>query len=195
MYIAEVVSAQIRSFKAQVLDNQEIPRFGAWVEVPQATGGRILGLVYQVTHESIEPNRQVEAYGKPREVLLREMPQIFELIRTYFEVTVLAYEDVAGRIRQTLPPHPAELHAFVSLVSEQRIRGLDAPYDFLRALVAGREANLPTDDLLVAVLGNMAQAAQGKTEAKAKLLGAGRALSRLMGDDHERLQSILRRVA
>jgi hypothetical protein len=53
---------------------------------------------------------------------------------------------------------------------------------------------VPVDDLLVAVLRRIYAAHGGERGGREPLVQAGRALSRLLDDDHERLQSILRRV-
>jgi hypothetical protein len=197
--VAEIVASNIKQFKAQVLYNEahsqtNVPAFGSWVMIPRPDGSAVLGLVFQVEAESVEPNRQVEAYNMSKEQLQREMPQVFELIRTYIQGLVLAFRDPQGKVRQTLPSHPAELHDFVYPCDDETIRQLSEPFDYLRTLINSRDAGVPTDELLVAVLQNMKAAQETKTEAKKALIQAGRTLSRLVGDDHERLKSILRRV-
>jgi hypothetical protein len=69
-----------------------------------------------------------------------------------------------------------------------------AGFDHLRTLVRYPEMGVPTDDLLVALLRRLHRAFGAGAEADAALVHAGRALSRLLDDDHERLQSILRRA-
>ena len=53
---------------------------------------------------------------------------------------------------------------------------------------------VPVDDLLVAVLTQTYAANGGRHGGREALLQAGRSLTRLLSDDHERLESILRRV-
>ena len=71
---------------------------------------------------------------------------------------------------------------------------LGTPYDYLRTLVRHPDPAVPVDDLLVAVLQQVHGAPGGGADGDAALLAAGRSLSRLLNDDHERLHSILRRV-
>ena len=78
--------------------------------------------------------------------------------------------------------------------TDEQIRVLGAPYDFLRTLVEHPDPAVPVDDLLVAVLRRIYAAHGGERGGREPLVRAGRALSRLLDDDHERLQSILRRV-
>lgn len=117
-----------------------------------------------------------------------------ELLRTTVRAQVLVCRDREGRIRQTLPPHPPDLHDFVRPCSDEFVRSLTAPFDFLRTLVDNPDSAVPVDDLLVAVLDRIQAAHGGEEGGRQALVEAGRALSRLLDDDHERLQSILRRV-
>jgi len=122
------------------------------------------------------------------------MPMVKELMRTTVRALVLACRDRDGRLRQTLPPHPPDIHDFVYPCTDEHVRSLDAPFDFLRTLVEHPDPAVPVDDLLVAVLRRIHKAHGGEHGGRDALVSAGRALSRLLDDDHERLQSILRRV-
>ncbi|MEM8558835.1 MAG: hypothetical protein AAGG50_13535, partial [Bacteroidota bacterium] len=134
--------------------------------------------------------------------LQREMPQLQELIRTTFRALVLAYrepprpgETSPGRLHQTLPPRPADLHDMVYPCDDATVCALGEPYDFLRSLARHPDPAVPADDLIVAVLRHLHRAYGQGPEAVPALRSAGRTLSRLLGDDHERLESILRRIA
>ncbi|NBC85708.1 MAG: hypothetical protein GVY25_05895, partial [Bacteroidetes bacterium] len=74
------------------------------------------------------------------------------------------------------------------------VRSLGAPYDFLRTLITQPADRVPVDDLLVAVLQQIYDAYGGADGGRPEVVRAGRSLSRLLDDDHERLQSVLRRV-
>lgn len=196
--VAEVIASSTRELVAQVHRDAEAPAFGSWVTVAHPGGTRLYALVSHVELGSIEPGRQAVALGMDEEALRREMPHVLHLLRTTVREQVLAYDDAAGVLRQTLPPQPAPLHAFVHACSPEAVRRLGAPYDFLRTLARHPDPAVPADDLLVAVLDQAARAAGadgGAAAARAALLEAGRVLTRLLNDDHERLQSILRRVA
>ena len=199
--IAEVIESSTRAFLAEVYREAAPPAFGTWVEVEHAGGQTLYGLVSHVEVGSFEPNRRAIAFGKTSEELRRELPHVMELLRTTFRAQVLAYRDARpdvrrGRadVRQTLPPHPAGIHDFVRPASAEALQALGRPYDFLRTLVKNPDPAVPVDDLVVAVLGGVYEAHGGRHGGADELVEAGRTLSRLIGDDHERLHSILRRV-
>lgn len=192
--IAEVIASSTRTFEAEVYEEDLSPDFGSWVHVEHESGIELYGLVSHVEINSYEPNRRAVALGKTTEELQKEMPQVMELLRTTFRAQVLAYRDTSGAVRQTLPPRPAPMHAFVRPCPPDHIRELGRPFDFLRTLASNPDPAVPVDDLLVAVLGQIHRVQDSQREKEEALVLAGRALSRLLDDDHERLQSILRRV-
>lgn len=192
--IAEVIESSTRELVAEVYDGAEVPAFGSWVRVEPADGRVLYGLVSHVERSSLEPNRKAVAFGKTKDELQREMPQVMALLRTTFRAQVIAYEEADGTVRQTLPPRPAGIHDFAYACSDDHVRRLGYPYDFLRTLVRHPDPSVPVDDLVVAVLDNVWRAHGGRHGGGDELVRAGRALSRLLDDDHERLQSILRRV-
>lgn len=192
--IAEVIESSTRAFVAEVYREAEPPAFGSWVRVAQPDGGPLFALVSHVEIASYEPGRRAVAFGKTEDELRRELPQVLELLRTTFRAQVLAFQDARGTIRQTLPPRPAGIHAFVETCLPGEVAALGDPYDFLRTLVRNPDPSVPVDDLVVAVLSNVYEAGGGRHGGDTALVAAGRALSRLLNDDHERLQSILRRV-
>ena len=192
--VAEVIESSTQAFLAEVYRETEPPAFGQWVEVRLGDGVVLYGLVSHVEIGSYDPNRRAIAFGKTEEELQKEMPQVKELLRTTFRAQIIAYRDAHNAVRQTLPPHPAGIHDFVYPCSPDELRRLGQPYDFLRTLVRNLDPSVPIDDLVVAVLANVYAAHGGRHGGKDELVVAGRALSRLLNDDHERLQSILRRV-
>lgn len=197
--IAEVIESSTRHVVAEVLRTEdrrsaEAPDFGAWVEIELEDGRMLYGVVGHVETGSVEPGRRATALGMGRAELRREMPQVLELIRTTFRAQILAYRDTRGDLHQTLPPRPAALHDMVRACTDATVCALGAPFDYLRTLVRNPDADVPTDDLLVALLRRLNRAYGAGEEGTRALLDAGRVLSRLLNDDHERLQSILRRV-
>ncbi len=192
--IAEVIESSTRAFLAEVYREAEVPAFGQSAQVSLKNGIVLYGLVSHVEIASYDPHRHAVAFGKTEEELQKEMPQVMELLRTTFRAQVIAYRDAAEAVRQTLPPHPAGIHDFVYACPPDTVRRLGQPYDFLRTLVRNPDPSVPIDDLVVAVLSNVYAAHGGRHGGEDELVAAGRALSRLLNDDHERLQSILRRV-
>jgi hypothetical protein len=191
--IAEVIESSTRQFTAEVYREVDPPAFGSWVRVPHDNGTTLFALVSHVEMNSYEPNRRTVALGKTNDELRREMPQVMELLRTTVRAQVLACTDAEGTVRQTLPPQPPGIHDFVYPCSEEHVRQIGPPFDFIRTLVQQPDPAVPVDDLLVAVLQRIREA-YGEEKGTEALVGAGRSLSRLLDDDHERLQSILRRV-
>ncbi len=192
--IGEVIESSTRQFVVEVYEEAESPAFGSWIRVEGDGDRTLFGLVSHVETGSYDSNREAVALGLSPEERAEEMPMVQELLRTTVRAQVLACRDREGRIRQTLPPHPPDIHDFVHLCTDEHVRTLDAPFDFLRTLVEHPDPAVPVDDLLVAVLRRIYEANGGEHGGREALVAAGRALSRLLDDDHERLQSILRRV-
>lgn len=192
--VGEVIESSTRQFVAEVYDDVDAPAFGHWVRVEGDDETELFGLVSHVETGSYDSNREAVALGLSAEEREEEMPMVQELLRTTIRVQVLARRTPTGEVRQTLPPHPPEIHDFVLPCDDSHVRALDAPYDFLRTLIENPDPDVPVDDLLVAVLRRIHTAHGGEHGGREALVSAGRALSRLLDDDHERLQSILRRV-
>jgi hypothetical protein len=200
--VAEVIASSTREVVAEVYDAGNVPAFGSWVEVETESGAVLYGLVSHAETGSVEPGRQAVALGAAydRETLRRVMPQLLALIRTVVRVQILAYWDGRTRrdgrpvLRQTLPPQPAALHDRVRSCGDETVARFGAPYDYVRTLARHPDPAVPADDLLAAALGGLYRASGGGDAGRRVLVEAGRALARLLDDDHERLQSILRRV-
>lgn len=199
---AEVIASSTREILAEVYPEAEVPAFGSWVEVETEDGAVLYGIVSHAETGSVEPGRQAVALGADydRDRLRREMPQLLELIRTVVRAQILAYwdgqttRDGQPVVRQTLPPRPAALHDRVRPCGPEAVARLAAPFDVLRTLARNPDPAVPADDLLAAALRQLHASHGGGADGAAVLVEAGRALARLLDDDHERLQSILRRV-
>jgi hypothetical protein len=191
--LAEVIAASTGAYTAEVIRDAESPALGAWVAALGSDGGVTVGVVGHLERGSVAPNRRAVALGRDAETLQREMPQVLELLRTTIDVQLVAHVDAAGRLRQTLPPYPPAIHAFVHPLSRESLQQIGAPFDFLRTLSARIDEAVPAEDLLAAVLRALRDA-RAPVDQHALLVHAGRVLSRLYRDDHERLQAILRRI-
>jgi len=192
--IAEVIESSTRTFVAEVYEDDDAPAFGTWVRVDGDGERDIYGLVSHVEIGSYDGNRQPVALGVSESDRQREWPMVQELLRTTIRAQILAFRDEHGRVRQTLPARPPGIHAFVYGCTDDHVQQMSTPYDFLRTLVTHPDAGVPVDDLLVAVLQRVYTSHGGEQGGRAELVAAGRMLGRLLDDDHERLQSILRRV-
>lgn len=204
----EVIASSTREIVAEVHEAETVPAFGTWVEVEAADGSVLYALVSHAETGAIEPGRQAVALGAAydRETMRREMPQLAALIRTVVRAQILAYWDGRARrsptdinpgaplVRQTLPPRPAELHDRVARCGPEAVAALGAPFDVLRTLARHPDPAVPADDLLAAALRGYYDASGRGEDGEQVLVAAGTALATLLNDDHERLQSILRRV-
>lgn len=184
--VGEVIESSTSELTAQAYQLHGAPAFGRFVLVD--SDAAILGIVFNGYTQSVEANRRPTAYGKTEEELRLEQPQIFELLRTYFQVLVIGYLD-ADQPVPILPPQPARIHSFVRLCDEAEVRACTETDEFMRCIYNG--ARTPTDDLLIATLRHAIRARQGD---RAYLVRMGKDLSRLLRDDYDRLSSVMRRL-
>ena len=186
-YLGEVIESSTTEFVAESCELHGAPSFGRFVRVVSEVP--IIGIVFNVFTQSIEPNRRPTAYGKTEEELRLEQPQIFELLRTEFQALVIGYVDDTGPV-QTLPPQPARIHSFVYPCDDDEVRAFTRADDYLRSIL--NTAKIPTDELVIATMRHTLRA-HGR--AAPYLVRMGKELARLLGDDYDRLSSIIRRVA
>ena len=186
-HVGEVVESSTTELVAEARQLHGAPSFGQFVRVDSEVP--ILGIVFNVFTHSIEPNRRPTAYGKTEDELRMEQPQIFELLRTEFQALVIGYIDAAGPV-QILPPQPARIHSFVHVCSDDDVRAFTQTDDYLRSIL--NTSKIPTDELLIAALRQTLRAHGGE---RSYLVRMGKELSRLLGDDYDRLSSIVRRAA
>ena len=186
-YIGEIVESSTTELIAEAAYLHGAPSFGCFVRVESEMP--VVGIVFNVFTHSIEPSRRPTAYGKTEDELRLEQPQIFELLRTEFQTLVIGYVDERGPV-QVLPPQPARIHSFVYPCSDEEVRAFTRTEDYLRSIL--NTTKIPTDELLVATLRNTLEAHGG---SRAYLVRIGKELSRLLGDDYDRLSSIIRRIA
>ena len=186
-YLGEVVESSTTEFVAEACELHGAPSFGRFVRVDAEWP--IIGIVFNVFTHSIEPNRRPVAYGKTEDELRLEQPQIFELLRTEFQALVIGYMDDRGPV-QTLPPQPARIHSFVRLCEAEEVCDFTRTDDYLRSIL--NTAKIPTDELVIAAL---RQTVEAHGNSRPYLVQMGKELSRLLGEDYDRLSSIVRRVA
>ena len=187
-YIAEVIESSTTEFTAQTRKLHDAPPFGAFIKVGSPVA--VIGMVYDISTGSADLNRRPIAYGKTEEELRNEQPQIFELLRTEIKAKIVGYCDQYG-MRQQLPAHPPRLHHFVYTCTPQEIGDFTGNFDYLRVL-AGIGGTL-SDELLIAAVQQTCRAHQ--ETSRQTLVRVGKELARLLRDDYDRLESILRRIA
>jgi hypothetical protein len=186
--IGEVVESSTTTLVAEARRLHGAPDFGAFVRI-ESNGQELVGVVHNARTQSTEPNRRPMAYGKTEAELRREQPQIFELLRTQFEVFVLGFLDGTGMVH-LFPPQPARIHSFVFPCMPEQVRIVTEDPQFLRSILEA--PGLPTDELLLATLRHALGERQEDSREYLGMMGAE--LSRLLRDDYDRLSSLVRRI-
>ena len=185
-HVGEVIESSTAEFTAESRVLHGAPPFGAYVKIDGYP--MIYAITYNISTQSIAPNRRPTAYGKTEDELRLEQPQIFELLRTEFNCLIIGYEDETG-IYQNLPSHPPKIHNFVHFSSATEIANFTDQAHYLRPIFG--QARVPSDDLTIAAIRN-AYLARG--ENGHYLVKAGNEGARLLKDDYDRLHSILERI-
>ena len=185
--IGEVIQASTTRFRAIATRVFEPPRFGSFVKV-SATGGQTYGVVAGVETASFDSARRAMAFGMPWEQLLREQPQLIELIQTEFEIVVIGYGE-GDLLHHYLPPHPPRLHDFVSACTPTEVAALTDSLEFVGTLASMRE---PSMHELVSAAIREASLARGRDDGFVS--EAARAVAELFKDDYDLAMSIVRRL-
>ena len=186
--IGEVIQASTTRFRAIATKVFEPPRFGSFVKV-SSTVGTVYGVVASVETASFDSARRAMAFGMPWEQLLREQPQLMELIQTEFETAVIGYgED--GSLHHYLPPYPPRLHDFARPCEPTEVAALTDSLEFVRTLAALRDA--PVHELVAAAI-REASLSRGRDDAF--VADAARAVAELFKDDYDVAMSIVRRLS
>ena len=186
--IGEVVEASTTRFRAIATKVFEPPRFGSFVKVA-ADGGQIYGVVCGVETASFDSARRAMAFGMPWDQLLREQPQLIELIQTEFDTVVIGYGE-RDSLHHYLPPYPPRLHDFVSACSPTEVAALTDSLEFVRTLAAVRDA--PMHELVSAAI-REASLARGRDDSFVS--EAARAVAELFKDEYDLAMSIVRRLS
>jgi hypothetical protein len=186
--IGEVIQASTTRFRAIATRVFEPPRFGSFVKVT-AGAANIYGVVSGVETASFDSARRAMAFGMPWDQLLREQPQLIELIQTEFDTAVIGYAD-RDAIHHYLPPHPPRLHDFVAPCSPTEVAALTDSLEFVRTLASFRDA--PVHELVSAAI-REASLARGRDDHF--VAEAARAVAELFKDQYDLAMSIVRRLS
>ena len=189
--IGEVIEASTTGFTAQCYELYELPPLGSLVKT---TEGEIelYAVVYQATTEGLEPGRKPIARGKDEaseEAIFQSSPQLAKLLRSEFSALVVGHRE-GDKTRQYLPPHPARIHSFVHACTKEEVKTFSQAFGFLNILV-NAETETPSDELIAAVLRLMSTTYD---DSRAFLVGAGKELAALLGQDYARLKAVLERI-
>jgi hypothetical protein len=174
----------------RTLNAGPLPPFGHLVAT-NAGGTKIYGLVYEVVVEDDPFVRQVVAASA--EMPAEKIEDMRQRRQVPVEITALAVAFRQNeRIIQGVPPRPPGALQPVSAGDCDETREALADFAFFRAVLNHGQA--PADDLLAAAL-ILAADCQPPGQDRAYLLNAGRELVRLLAQEPNRLDAILRRLA
>lgn len=186
--VAEVVETTSTAFTAQCYALYGAPPLGALI---RAGDPPVYAVVHNVATAALDPGRRVVARGAEEateEGVYRSNPQLARLLATHLEALVVGYADGDG-VRQSLPPAPPRIHAFVHACDDDEVVRFTDRLDFLRLLV---RAPVPAiDEVLGACLG---LAAACRPDPDGFLVRAGQALAGELAADVGRLSAVLTTV-
>ena len=187
---AEVIESSLDSFIAQCWQWDNFPEFGSLVQV-NSNDLTILGCVYSIQTGSMDPMRYPFPYQKTEKELLSEQPQIFEFLKTTFNVKILGYINKKKQIKYHIPPHPSKIHSFVEECLPEIETIFFNKQDFLYLLFNSSSQISNFDDLLLTII---SKATNGKKPSSKTLSSFYQTLSLLTGNDYRRMKLFLRRV-
>jgi len=152
-FFGEVVESSLQEWITQSWNWDKFPEFGSIVAVKNG-GTAIFGIVYQIKTGSIDSNRQAFTYQKTEEELLREQPQIFELLKTNFSCLILGYEE-NDHFFSMFASGPPKIHSFVRQANLKEIQNIFKTTQYLQLIFnnSGIISNL--DELLIALIKNL----------------------------------------
>ena len=188
--VGEVVEASTVELTAQCYRLDGAPPFGSLV---RATEGQreIYAVVARVSTGSLDAGRRVTPRGADEHdeaALFEHNPELAALLRTELHALVVGFRDESGGVLHRLPPHPPRLHGFVHACDAAELRAFTERLDYLATLVT-TTARVPADELIGATL---RQAAAVRDDRRAYLVAAGKRLAAMLGNDVQRLGTILR---
>jgi len=151
-FLAEVIESSLTRFKSQCWDRDEVPFFGSLM-VSEKGASKIFGIVQSIMILSDDPSRHIAAYKKTEAELLRDQPQIFAFIKTFFYSLVVGYEE-NNRIFYTFSSQPLALHNFVREATREEYKMFFKKHEYLHVLCGQASLIDSIDELLLAVVQN-----------------------------------------
>lgn len=187
--LGRVMEATIARLSAECYQLDGAPPLGGLVLIEEPRGA-IYAVVCDAQMASIEPGRRPMAHTPPdadADAVLADNPQLRLLLRTTFDVLVVGYE-ADGVLRQHLPPTPARIYARLRLCSPPQVRRFTQELHFLKLLLADG----PLADEVVAAC--LRWAAASHADARIFLVQAGKVLLGFLGQEPNRLTTLLRSI-
>lgn len=197
--IGEVIESTTTRFTAGAYELLAAPPFGALVRAQtRETDVSVYGLVYEIRTGSREPGGRATVRGRTysgRELydaeIYAEHPDLEEVLQTEFSAVTVGFCD-HGQMVQYLPPQPPPVHYSVYECDDDELARFSEAPDFFRGILFAYQ--IPSDELLAAVVRAAARARSHQGLDRAYLVQAGREIASLLKDDYDRLNAILRRI-
>ncbi len=185
----EVIESSLSIIKAQCWKWDDFPSFGSLVtiEIQKRT---LFGLVHHIQTGSLDAQRTVFAYQKTEEELQQEQPQIFEFLCTTFSCLILGYKE-QGKIIYQVPPEPPKIHTFIYRATELDSSSFFSHEHYLPLLFSFAHHTFSLDELLLALLKNIANTKALTPEALNNFI---QTFSLLTANDYRRLKLFLQRA-
>jgi hypothetical protein len=190
--LGEVIEASTTEFTIQCYDLYDAPPLGSLVSCGSSESGVVYGIVFEVATRSLDSARRPIARGRDEETeeaIYLENPQLSRLLTTEFRALTVGHR-ANETLRRWLAPLPPRIHSFVHLCHSDDLQEFAESLEFVSILLSAPTA--ATDDVLASFL---RQASEAYPEPEIFLIEAGRKLTPLLGDQLQRLNSILRRLA
>ena len=189
--IAEIIESSSFEYLAQCYELNQTPPLGSMVKT-KSESGEIYGVVYYAETHGLELGRRAMARGKDLETseeIFKSNPQLTKLFITDFRVLVVGYYQ-DNDYYQYLPPKPSQIHNFIYNCQPEEVRGFTESLDFL-ALISNARISISVDEVMAACLRH---AGLSYSDPRTFLVKAGKELAWLLGNDINRLNSILKRL-
>lgn len=189
--IGRVTRCSIRGFVGGIrLPEPDLPRFGTFCKAEAQRGrSQVIGLLYDIRVEDDELARQVAA-AEPSPEEARADQRQNRPIPIEIEALAVGYA-ADGLYHQRLPPQPPLTMADILPLTPVEVREFTERLDFVWLIAAARE--LPVEDLLLAALQSAAESRPAAVR-RDYLLRAGAACARLMPQDLNRLEQLMRQL-
>jgi hypothetical protein len=191
IFIGRVTRCSTRGFVGALrAPEPELPIFGGFCKAGAQQGkSYVIGVIYNISIEDDELTRQMAATEKPIHEELADQ-QFLRQVPVEYNVLSIGYQS-SDRFIYSLPPQPPLSLASIQVMSSDEILNFTKHLDFIPLILSAD--NLPADDLVAACLRNAAATRHG-AEQTAFLIEAGRTCARLLSNDLNRLDNVLRNL-
>ena len=185
--IAEVIEANIESFKAQCYELYKPPHLGSLVKAGNIP---VYGIVIDIITEGLDPSRPIVARGfsaTTEEEIYTQNPQLMDLLCTKFRAIAVGFSR-DNLLIQGYPYEPPKIHAFVHECLPDELSDLSSNPDFIHLLLQHPEVK---DEILTATLISISRQI---TDREKFLVRAGKTLAIELTGQMSRLNAILRKL-